>query len=553
MTANRGLIAAGIVVALVAVVGGAALLNKPAAPPGPTATSAAVIPTPYIASPSFHIPASPEIVETPAPTRLPRPTETPPRPTETPPQPTETPPQPPLVEMPFVPVVGFWSTRTEISRQELLDAARGTSAQFSTFLVPTGDEASIADMLAQGMTFQTGTVAEIELAVKQDGVLGILRATDVSQRVRALAVDGVSVFGNHRVVDVDDWPLLGHVVTTEGWDQAALWTLVAAGDVMMDRAATRITLIDGEGGDYLFDGGTARITGMRCCSSWRGDLLPIRERTGNRGLVRELLTRADLAISNLETAVLVDAPYHRGGFTLTADVTLLDAVDRAGLDFMSVGNNHIRDAYEHGLLTAIRELDARGIAHSGAGLGPDAGDPGYLDANGVRIAVISCEDIVPEWVADRNTVGTFNCSLSDVAGRVRKVRPTADLVIVFPHWGRQYRPVPVSYERELAADWVSAGADMVIGMHSHVAGAIEDIDGRVVFYSLGNFVFDMEYRQSTVMGVVPEMTFSGTELIQIELHATLLVDTQPNLVAPEDGGDFVFDQMREASEGLLDY
>lgn len=543
MTVNRGLIAAGIVVALVAVIGAAALLNKPATSPGPTATLAAVAP---IATSSPHLTVSPEPVETPTQTQI-HSAQTPSA------RPTETPAQPPLVEMPFVPVVGFWSTRTEISRQELVDAASGTSVQFSSFLVPTGDEASIADMLAPGMTLQTGTVAEIEQAVKQDGVLGMLRAIDVSQRVRALDVDGVALFGNHRVTDAADWPLRGNVIETKNWDQAALWTLVAAGDVMMDRLAAKITLIDGEGGDYLFDGGTARITGMRCCSSWRGDLLPIRERTGNRGLVREMLTRADLAVSNLETAVLVDAPYHRGGFTLTADATLLDAVDRAGFDFMSIGNNHIRDAYERGLLTAISELDARGIQHSGAGLGSDAGDPGYLDANGIRIAIISCEDIVPEWVADRNTVGTFNCSLSDVAGRVREVRPTADLVIVFPHWGYQYRPAPVPAERELAADWVSAGADMVIGMHSHVAGAIEDIDGHVVFYSLGNFVFDMEYRQSTVMGVVPEMTFSGTELIQIELHPTLLVDTQPNFVAPEDGGQFVFDEMREGSEGLLDY
>jgi hypothetical protein len=63
----------------------------------------------------------------------------------------------------------------------------------------------------------------------------------------------------------------------------------------------------------------------------------------------------------------------------------------------------------------------------------------------------------------------------------------------------------------------------------------------------------MEYRQSTVMGVVPEMTFSGTRLVQIELHPTLIVETQPNFVSPEDGGQFVFDQMREGSEGLLDY
>jgi len=124
-------------------------------------------------------------------------------------------------------------------------------------------------------------------------------------------------------------------------------------------------------------------------------------------------------------------------------------------------------------------------------------------------------------------------------------------VIVFPHWGLEYRQILLDHQPVLAAEWIAAGADMVIGTHTHVAGAIEEIDGKVVFYALGNLIFDMDFRQSTMMGVVPEMTFSGRELVQIKLHATLIIDAQPNLVFPEDGGQFVFDQMRESSEGLI--
>ena len=56
-----------------------------------------------------------------------------------------------------------------------------------------------------------------------------------------------------------------------------------------------------------------------------------------------------------------------------------------------------------------------------------------------------------------------------------------------------------------------------------------------------------------MMGVVPEMTFYGNRLVQVELHATLIIDSQPNLIAADDGGQFVFDQMREGSAGLFDY
>jgi len=70
---------------------------------------------------------------------------------------------------------------------------------------------------------------------------------------------------------------------------------------------------------------------------------------------------------------------------------------------------------------------------------------------------------------------------------------------------------------------------------------------------MGNLIFDQDFRQSTMMGVIPEMTFDGTRLVQIQLHPTLIIDAQPNLVAPNDGGQFVLDQMRDGSEGLLPY
>ena len=82
---------------------------------------------------------------------------------------------------------------------------------------------------------------------------------------------------------------------------------------------------------------------------------------------------------------------------------------------------------------------------------------------------------------------------------------------------------------------------------------MEDIDGHVVFYSLGNLIFDQDFRQSTMEGVIPEMTWSGNRLVQVDLHPTLIIDSQPNLLAADEGGQFVFDQMQEGSEGLLDY
>lgn len=454
--------------------------------------------------------------------------------------------------MPFVPVVGFWSTQNSISLDDLRAAADGNATRYSMVIVPAED-VEVLQTLLGGSSLDSGTVADVEAAVKR-GALGILRATDVTQRVHALAVDGVSLFGNDRLGETSAWPIQAQVQSSETWQQSSLWTLVAGGDVMMDRGVAFELRSHPEGGDYLFDGGTARITGIRCCSIFGYDY-PTTERTGNRGAVRELFQGADIAMTNLESAVLVDAPYHATGFTFTADASLLDPLDNAGFDFVSLANNHIRNAGERGILTAIEELDARGIAHSGSGVGDGAGDPGIFQMpTGIRVAIISCDAIRPGWEAEAGRVGTFNCKRSDVAGRIRQTKEQgADVVIVFPHWCCEYKPKPAAYAPELARQWFDAGADLITGAHSHIAGAMGDVDGHVVFYSLGNLIFDQDFRQSTMMGVIPEVTFSGTELVQIELHPTLIIDAQPNLVAADDGGQFVFDQMRMGSEGLLGY
>ena len=334
-----------------------------------------------------------------------------------------------------MPVVGFWSTQSTISMADLQAAAAGSHTRYPR-IVTTADDLDVVRRQLGGDAVESAVdLAALEAAVK-DGALGVIRASDVSQRVHALAIDGVSLFGNDRVATVDAWPLTLAVESGVEWDQTSLWTLVAAGDVMMDRGVALAVKNQGGNGDYLFDGGTARVTSVRCCSFFGFDY-PLTERTGNHGALRDLLSSADMSMANLELAVLVDAPYHAQGLTFTADASLLDSVDGAGLDFMSLANNHVKNAGARGILTAIEQLDMRGIAHAGAGEGADAAQPGRLEVNGMRVAIISCEAIRPGWEATPGKVGTFNCKHSDVAGKIRDVRPTADVVIVFPHWGHR--------------------------------------------------------------------------------------------------------------------
>jgi poly-gamma-glutamate capsule biosynthesis protein CapA/YwtB (metallophosphatase superfamily) len=542
------------VLALIAVVAAAGLIKGPQTTAAQTQTAPASAPLVALASTGGSGGSSSASNPSPQSSTVVSPTQ---QPTGSP-NPTPTATQPPhigaVVDMPFVPVLGFWSTQTNVSVDELRAASNGNTAKFGKLIVPAQDAAAIAQALGTQSALDTGSVEQIEAAVKA-GRIGILRASDLTPRFHALAIGGAALFGNDRVASLDDWPLVAQVESATTWDQAASWTLVAAGDIMGDRGVAKQwrPSLGGKGGDYLFDGGTSRTNGTRCCSPF-GYPIWRTLRTGNVGALRNLVSGADVAAANLETAVLVNAPFHSAGLKFTTDASLMDSIDEAGFDFLSLGNNHIRNGGDKGVLTAVDELDARDIEHSGAGEVGEADDPGLFEVNGVRVAIIGCDAIRPGWaVGPTRAVGTNNCKNSGIAAQIHDLRPTVDVLIVFPHWGKEYTPKPVLYQRQLAAQWVAAGADLVIGAHSHVAGGIEEIDDHLAFYSMGNLIFDQNWSQATMVGVIPELTFNGNRLVQVSLHPTLIIDSQPNLLAPADGGQYVLDQMKLGSQGLLSF
>ena len=129
----------------------------------------------------------------------------------------------------------------------------------------------------------------------------------------------------------------------------------------------------------------------------------------------------------------------------------------------------------------------------------------------------------------------------------------ADFVIVMPHWGTEYTQYVSPVQRREAAAMVAAGADVILGSHSHYVGAIQSFakpsgDPAFVVYSLGDLLFDFNYDEQTQEGVVDELTFEGTRLAQIDLYPTVMVDdAQPNLLDPAGDGKRVLDRIRAAS------
>jgi poly-gamma-glutamate synthesis protein (capsule biosynthesis protein) len=464
------------------------------------------------------------------------------------------------VLVPLVPVTGFWSTERTITRRALAAAFAGRGARPRQVFVASADLSPLAAVLdvPAGPAVRALTPEKIKAALGTNpGALGFLRPEDVTPDVRALAVDGAALFGAGRERDLAAWPLLIEAepgAAASIFDPAAAWTLAAGGDVMLDREVYRLSVLRGKGADYPWDGGTAAITARLCCGA-PGFPIVSGRRTGHPGAVRTLLRGADVALVNLEGPAPDDHRYHPDGYVFTMDPALLVGLDRAGIDVVSLANNHILNAGAVGVTQTIRHLDAIGIAHAGAGRNVAAARrPAWLTAAGQRVAVLGYNGVAPRRNATSTTAGAAPLEIAPIRADIRAARRAgADVVIVVPHWGREYTDVVTAGQRRLAAALVDAGADVVLGSHSHWAGPLATIDGRLVIYSLGDLVFDLQHDARTQQGLIAELTFVGRRLAQVELHATLILDaSQPNLLDRAAGGDALLRAIRSASQRLGD-
>jgi len=212
-------------------------------------------------------------------------------------------------------------------------------------------------------------------------------------------------------------------------------------------------------------------------------------RTGNAGAVRNLLMSADLAVANFENPAPDDFKYHTQGTVFSANPRLIAGLRDSGIDYVSLGNNHIGDAGPNGLLQTLANLDKYGIRHSGAGKNLAAARaPAIMTVDGVKGAILSYDTIAPRYAAGINRPGSAQLSAVAVKQDVAAARKVgAQLVSVYPHWGTEYSPRPFSAEQALAHAVIDAGAEMTIGNHAHWAGAIEISKGHSLWYAPRQF------------------------------------------------------------------
>ena len=192
-------------------------------------------------------------------------------------------------------------------------------------------------------------------------------------------------------------------------------------------------------------------------------------------------------------------------FTFRCSPSYVKALNEMGVDIVSLANNHTLDYGRAALSDTFSALDGAGILYGGAGDSVErAKEVQIMEVNGKKYGFIAVSRVVPsaDWKIESAAPGMFTCyDATALIEVIKEAKQTCDFVAVFPHWGTEYSEQPNAVQRELAKKCMDAGADLVVGAHTHCLEGIEYIDGKPVFYSLGNFIFGQNIDSSAAVKV----------------------------------------------------
>ena len=217
--------------------------------------------------------------------------------------------------------------------------------------------------------------------------------------------------------------------------------------------------------------------------------------------IAEKVSNADLAIANLETLVapgcaLTGRKPVAGYTRINAPEAYLSAVVNCGFDVLTTANNHTYDYKADGIAQTMQMLDQYGVAHTGAFAPGTDKQPLIRDVKGIKIGVLAYTDVLNKRPsgADASLINIY--SEGRVAEDIAAARSAgADFVIVYMHWGKENTSKVTSRQKKAAAFIANAGADLILGSHSHCVqpiSAISTSHGNVpVIYSMGNLVSSM--------------------------------------------------------------
>lgn len=265
----------------------------------------------------------------------------------------------------------------------------------------------------------------------------------------------------------------------------------------------------------------------------------------------ELLSCTDFNFGNLESPISGNDAIKGRELIFNTSTKHLAGLVAYNFKILNLANNHAMDQGVAGLEHTRRVLSGQGISYLGVGSNQEeAWQPKIVTVNGVRIGFLGASYAsTNDGDGKRNDYVARIEDLSELKNAVTKLRGQADYVVVTMHAGIEYKRNPEAGQITFAHAAIDYGADMVIGQHPHWIQTMEKYQGKYIFYSLGNFVFDQmrheETREGLTLRVVlqsqqrrnsaaAESEISQVTLAKIELIPVIIQQVSPRPATDEE-------------------
>ncbi|HUS05071.1 MAG TPA: CapA family protein [Bryobacteraceae bacterium] len=271
------------------------------------------------------------------------------------------------------------------------------------------------------------------------------------------------------------------------------------------------------GGDVMLSRYVGKLARMKNDPAW-----PFRA-------IAPLFAAADIAFVNLESPFCPTRSAD-AGMVFKAQASMMEGLMLAGIDVVSTANNHARDCGPAGIEGTLDLLRKNGIAAAGTATSEARLREGVvLERNGIKFGFLgyTYDQRNGNYPQDDERIAGMNIGRmqEDVSGMLTR---GAGAVIVSMHAGDEYQPRPNRQQKMFARAAIEAGASLVIGHHPHVVQPSEAYQGGVIFYSLGNLIFDQDL-PGTRRGLIVNAVFSAAKLDSVSALTVKIENTAAKL------------------------
>lgn len=232
--------------------------------------------------------------------------------------------------------------------------------------------------------------------------------------------------------------------------------------------------------------------------------------------LEEQLRDYDILFGNLEGPVSDKGKDQGSLYSFRMDPLSLETLSVIGFDILSVANNHAFDWGEDAFRDTLDRIQTNNMHPIGGGKNIEDAFTPHIQTlpDGTTLAYLAFSKFGQGWMeASDETAGIAIINEDFIASALSLLKDDIDIIIVSYHFGEEYETLPSTYQDKIAKLTIDAGADLVVGHHTHVVQPLEKYNDGYIAYGLGNFIFDQGFSTETMTGGILNVEIENKRIL----------------------------------------